>query len=94
VVLRLRSQERTPSFPAPPAASRFDPWQTEDIYAALEAQLMEAQGAMDEYRRVSSLDDKAKVAGILQIKMDTAMEALGALRRRLQTINESSSLQP
>lgn len=43
---------------------------------------MEVQGAMDEYRRSPEPDARAKALGVVQIKMDTATEALAALRRR------------
>jgi hypothetical protein len=62
--------------------SPFDKWETPDVYSAMEAALMETQGALDEYRRVSTSDDKAKVLAVVHIKMNTAMEALGVLRKR------------
>jgi len=79
-------RRRTQSPPISTEENRFDRWSTEDIYAALEAQLMDLQAGMDEYRRSPNPDDKAKVLGILQIKMDTAVEALAALRRRIDSV--------
>ena len=74
-----------------PGQSRFDRWQTEDIYAALESHLMELTAVMDSYRREPALEEKARVLGVMQIKMDTAAEALGALRRRLEVVNDKRS---
>jgi hypothetical protein len=78
-----RNRDRTPTPPLPTADSPFDRWSTEDIYGALEAQLMGLQQAMDDYRRTPDPDDKAMVLAVAQIKMDTATEALGALRKRV-----------
>lgn len=72
--------------PLPTGTSRFDRWSTEEIYGALEAHLMEVQSSMDDYRRLPDPDDKAKTLGVLQLRMDTAVEALGALRRRIASV--------
>jgi len=79
-----RKREAMP--PIPTEESRFDRWSTEEIYSALEAQLMEVTVAMESYRRSPTPDDKAKALGVLQIKMDTATEALSALRRRIASV--------
>lgn len=63
--------------------SRFDRWTNEDVYAALETSLMDAQAGLDEYRRVSKQDDRSKMLGVVHIRMETATEALGVLRKRL-----------
>lgn len=82
----MMRRNRTTTPPLPTESSRFDRWSTEDIYAALEAQLMDLQGGMDDYRRSPSPDEKAKALGVVQIKMDTATEALGALRKRIDGV--------
>jgi hypothetical protein len=80
-------RNRQGSLPSPPTTdSPFDRWSTEDIYAALEAQLMGLQEAMDDYRRSPNPDDKAMKLAVAQIKMDTAVEALGALRKRIANV--------
>ncbi len=83
MVMRLRGRQIAP----PPSQTRFDSWSTEDIYAALEAQLMDLLPAMDSYRQSSKPDDKGKALGVMAIKMDSAREALDALRRRLAVAN-------
>jgi len=80
----MRKRERIP--PISTEESRFDRWSTEEIYSALEAQLMEVTVAMEGYRRSPTPDDKAKTLGVLQIKLDTATEALSALRRRIASV--------
>ena len=68
--------------------SRFDRWETEDVYTALESQIMDLQRTLDEYRRQTGVDGRAKVLGVMDIKMSTATEALGVLRRRLAVAND------
>src|SRR6185295_6841206 len=80
----MRKRERIP--PISTEESRFDRWSTEEIYSALEAQLMEVTVAKEGYRRSPTPDDKAKTLGVLQIKLDTATEALSALRRRIASV--------
>ena len=82
-----RRTDKTPIPPLPTEETRFDHWSVEEIYSALEAQLMEVIVAMEDYRRRSPTpDDKAKTLGVLQIKMDTATEALKALRKRIGSV--------
>jgi len=81
-----RKRDKTPIPPLPTGETRFDRWSTEEIYSALEAQLMEVTAAMEDYRRSPAPDDKAKALGVLQIKMDTATEALAALRKRIGSV--------
>jgi hypothetical protein len=80
-MMKRRSRETAP--PVSMEESRFDQWANEDIYTALEASLMNAQGSLEEFRRVSTPDDKSKVLGVTAIQMETATEALGVLRKRL-----------
>lgn len=68
--------------------SRFDLWATEDVYTALESQIMDLQRTLDDYHRSPEPDSKAKVLGVMDIKMQTASEALGVLRRRLAVAND------
>lgn len=81
-----RNRDRIPTPPLPTGDSPFDRWSTEDIYGALEAQLMGLHQGMDEYRRTPDPSGKAMVLAVAQIKMDTAMEALGALRKRIDSV--------
>ena len=81
-----RNRDKIPTPPLPTEESRFDRWSTQEIYSALEAQLMDVTVALDGYRRSPTPDDKAKALGVVQIKMDTATEALGALRKRIASV--------
>jgi hypothetical protein len=83
-MMRRNREPKIP--PIPTGENRFDRWSTEEIYSALEAQLMEVTAALEAYRRSPEPDNKAKALGVVQIKMDTAAEALVALRRRMASV--------
>ena len=62
-------------------ATRFDHWQSEDLYVALETQVSETIHLLDSYHRCDA-QQKEVVLEKCDVKLRTAVQALAALRSR------------
>lgn len=77
--MALRRQQPTPP---PPGTNRFDQWDDRDLFSGLETAMMEATAQMDAYRR-SPPESKPAPLALMETRLETAMEVLAALRRRV-----------
>jgi hypothetical protein len=64
-----------------PLDSRFDRWQTEDVYTALETQVGELTHLLDSYRH-SPGPEKGPILVACDVKLRTSVEAVQTLRKR------------
>lgn len=69
---RAKPQELLPT-------TRFDHWQSEDLYVALETQVSEAIHLLDSYHRCDPQQKEAMLERC-DVKLRTAVQALTALR--------------
>lgn len=75
-MLKLR---KPPKEPVP--ETRFDHWQTDDVYTALETAVGETTHLLDSYRRCDAQQKEALLERC-DVKLRTAVQALAALRTR------------
>jgi hypothetical protein len=61
--------------------TRFDHWQSEDLYVALETQVSETIHLLDSYHRCDA-QQKEVVLERCDVKLRTAVQALASLRAR------------
>lgn len=66
----------------PTPSTRFDSWSPEDLYGALETQLMELTNQADAFQRCDA-QQKSQVLALMSTKLQTAQQVVMTLQRRV-----------